>query len=467
MNQSSPFSISDELLSAYIDGDVSEAEKQQIEIAIAADPEIAWQVETLRQTVALLRQMPSISLPRSFVLQEDQVADILQARRSSASRSAAGADHPSIWQRLRKFFNTGNLALRNASALATTLFIIITVSRTFLAGGPMMPMVAQSDQAAMFEAAPAPAAESAEEAAPSIMMATSEGEEPALMESQAADMAADSSMADSGMPAAAARSMPAAEEQSAAEEQPAAEEQSAAEEQPPPPLSGTDQTTAYQTDPAPTTPVEDSADVTTLRALPMPEPTPEPQAVPVAEAFALEAPAGAAASEPAAPETESARVMTSEDAIRAESVPAEEPIAEQPFALEESTETESAAVESIDDEAGTDEAIAEDSSIMTMTKSTSDEPLEIERDQVEAAEEDAAIATPDEPYSDTVSMAGGVAADAVEQPVQLVEPASASADPAQGVAAGWDVWQIMQIGVLVLAFILLLLWLGSRQRSLR
>jgi hypothetical protein len=135
--------------------------------------------------------------------------------------------------------------------------------------------------------------------------------------------------------------------------------------------------------------------------------------------------------------------------------------------LEESTETESAAVESIDDEAGTDEAIAEDSSIMTMTKSTSDEPLEIERDQVEAAEEDAAIATPDEPYSDTVSMAGGVAADAVEQPVQLVEPASASADPAQGVAAGWDVWQIMQIGVLVLAFILLLLWLGSRQRSLR
>jgi hypothetical protein len=439
MNQSSPFPISDELLSAYIDGDISEAEKQQIELAIATDPEIAWQVETLRQTVALLRALPSVSLPRSFVLQEEQVADILHARRSSGL-TAARANDPSLWRRLLGFLNTGNLALRNASAVVATLFLIITLSRTFLAGGPMMPMVAQTDQAAMFEAASAPAAEdSADAMAPSARMVTGEGEEAALLESQAADME-EIDAAESAMPEAAARSM------SVTEEQPAAEEQPAPVEQPTPSL----QTTAFQTAPALAAAGQESSDAATLRTMPVEQSTPAPQAVPeAADAFALQAPAAAGESAVPAPEMGIARAA--EDGARVESNTGEEPVMESASAEEEpSVETFAA------------EAASDDPSLAA--KTTSADSIEIENGETGSLDTQATIAPPDEPLNNTLSMADEAAATGVEAPAEL---AAIAAEPVDRVTPSWDVWQIMQIGVLVLALILTLLWLGSRQRSSR
>lgn len=436
MNQSSPFPISDELLSAYIDGDISDAEKQQIELAIATDPEIAWQVETLRQTVALLRAMPSVPLPRSFVLQEEQVADILHARRSSG-RLAANAHDPSIWRRLLGFLNTGNLALRNASAVAATLFVIITLSRTFLAGGPIMPMVAQPDQAVMFEAASAPAAEdSAEALAPSAMMATGEDEEAAIMESQAANLG-DLGATESALPEAAARSMSATDEQTA----PVA--------QPTPSL----QTTAFQTAPALAAPGQESADGVTLRAMPVEQSTPAPQAVPeAADAFALQAPAGVAEHAAPAPEIGIARAApASEDGARVESSSVEE--ADMGIAsAEETSNMETFAAE----------AASEDPSLVA--KTTNDDTIEVESGEAGIMDTQATIAPPDEPHNNTVSMADEAAARGVEAPAEI---AVLVAEPADRVTLSWDVWQIMQIGVLVLALILMLLWLGSRQRSPR
>jgi hypothetical protein len=435
MNQSSPLPISDELLSAYIDGDISEAEKQQIELAIATDPEIAWQVETLRQTVALLRAMPSVPLPRSFVLQEEQVADILHARRSSGLSVARSKDL-SIWQRLLGFFNTGNLALRNASAVAATLFVIITLSRTFLAGGPMMPMVTQSDQAVMFEAASAPAAEeSADAMAPSAMMATGEDAEAALTKSQAADIGV-MGATESAMPEAAARSMSAAEEQPAPVEEPT------------PSL----QTTAFQTAPALAAPEQENSDSVTLRTRPVEQSTPAPQAVPeAADPFALQAPAGAAERAPA-PEIGIARAApTSEDGARIESDPAEEPV----MGIASTEETPSV-------ETFGAEAASVDPSLVT--KSTGVESIEVESGEADRMDDQATIAPPEEAHDSTLSMADDAAASRVEAPAEF---AAMTVEPADHVTPSWDVWQIMQIGVLVLALILMLLWLGSRQRSPR
>ncbi len=183
MNESYQNPITDELLSAYIDGDVTAAEQQQIEYAIASDPEIAWQVETLRQTVALLHALPAIPLSRSFVIQEDQVADVLFARRKhSTGLTSNPRNRPLFWQRLLLFLNGGNLALRNASALAAALFIVLTVGRaTLFSAGSMAPMSAPSEQTIALQ--------------PSAMDTQADG---AAMTSGGQTMSAESMSADSG-----------------------------------------------------------------------------------------------------------------------------------------------------------------------------------------------------------------------------------------------------------------------------
>jgi hypothetical protein len=457
MNQSSPFPISDELLSAYIDGDVSDVEKQHIEFAIANDPEIAWQVETLRATVALLREMPAIPMPRSFVLHEDQVVDILQARRTE-SRSTGQANSRGLWQRLLGFLNTGNLALRNASVMAATLFVIITVSRSFVAGGPMMPMVAQPDQVVMFEAAPAPAAapNPAEEAAPSIMMATGEGEESARTESQPTDTAE--------MPADAARTL--------SEEQPAAEDQAPSPQQAAPGEQETVQTMAFETGAAEAPPTPQGADTTAMRSMPVPQPTPATEPVPeAAESMTMGMAVGTEESADSSLQTGEPQTESSEAGM-AQLVPASED--------ESSSATDGAGDSAREAEMGIAAASAETAPNADSTESstaetaTLDPPVAkttiVEHQDDESAvttmiEGDATLAPPEEPQISTLSM-DNEAADLVGQPAEG-ESAAVTIAPTDRVNASWDVWQIMQIGVLVLSLILLLLWLGSRQRSPR
>jgi anti-sigma factor RsiW len=147
--------FSDELLSAYIDGDVTEEEKSQIESALIGDPDLAWQIESLRQTVQLLRTLPTLSAPRSFLITADQLEG---GRAEDAGRtgSSAGSALPryarqdSLWRRLRDFFTWGNLLLRNAAALTAVLFLTLTVGQPLLDGSSSPAM-----QQAMPAAAPA------------------------------------------------------------------------------------------------------------------------------------------------------------------------------------------------------------------------------------------------------------------------------------------------------------------------
>ncbi|HRJ45451.1 MAG TPA: zf-HC2 domain-containing protein, partial [Caldilineaceae bacterium] len=88
MNRFSHTPIDDELLSAYIDGLLTAEETARVEAAVLADPVLAWEMESLRQTVKLVRDLPPIALPRSFVLAEEQVADVLAERRARHAASA-------------------------------------------------------------------------------------------------------------------------------------------------------------------------------------------------------------------------------------------------------------------------------------------------------------------------------------------------------------------------------------------
>lgn len=70
---SSKTPISDELLSAYSDAEVTSAEKQRVEQALRTQPELRQRLAELRVTVDLLVQMEPVAVPRTFVLSEAQV----------------------------------------------------------------------------------------------------------------------------------------------------------------------------------------------------------------------------------------------------------------------------------------------------------------------------------------------------------------------------------------------------------
>lgn len=68
-----PSSRDFELLSAYLDGQLSQTDTTRLESRIKADPELRSVYDGLRQTRALLRQLPSRRAPRNFRLTPQMV----------------------------------------------------------------------------------------------------------------------------------------------------------------------------------------------------------------------------------------------------------------------------------------------------------------------------------------------------------------------------------------------------------
>lgn len=124
--------ITDELLSAYIDGAVTNEEKLQIEKAVQNDATVAWRLESLRQTVNLLRSLPELPLPRSFVLAEADLAPqnkavppfVPTARRISPPPKPV--PQPSgFWESLRDFLQGGSPLLRNLATTGLAVWLLL------------------------------------------------------------------------------------------------------------------------------------------------------------------------------------------------------------------------------------------------------------------------------------------------------------------------------------------------------
>ena len=81
-SQPSAKPLDEELLSAYLDGQVSEQTRQELEARFASDPRAAHDLGRLRQVKLLLSELPREPLPRAFTLSEAQV----------------GSRRPSIWE---------------------------------------------------------------------------------------------------------------------------------------------------------------------------------------------------------------------------------------------------------------------------------------------------------------------------------------------------------------------------------
>ena len=102
----------EEMLSAYLDGELSPKEQTRVEKHLARCADCAQNLHTLRQTVALLGQLSPVAVPRSFAIRPVQVAQ-----------------RPSLFQTRPAY-----AYLRAATALATVLFAMVLAGDAFLTG---------------------------------------------------------------------------------------------------------------------------------------------------------------------------------------------------------------------------------------------------------------------------------------------------------------------------------------------
>jgi len=297
-----------DLLSPYLDGEVTDEERVQVEQALVASPELQRELETLRRTVALVSALPPVAAPRPFTLSEAQV--------KPAKPTRAGLFGLPGW-------------FRGVAALAATLLCVLAAGGFFLsmqfgssqpaaeiASAPTAPVEAPAAAPAQEEADQA--ASAAKEVAPQTAEATTE------VRVEAAEAAATPLPAPTATPAPETMMAAPAEPPAAAQEVPPADESMALESQ--------TITQAYET--APTEQPAADAAAAAVTATP-------PPASPVPSVAALVAPAEEAPQEKAAANGEAeAGQMAAESAP----VPTEAPVQED--TAESATQTDQLTAES-------------------------------------------------------------------------------------------------------------------------
>ncbi len=130
--------ITDELLSAYIDDAVNAAERAAVEEAAANDSEIAWRLESLQHTVSMLGQLTDVPLPRSFTLNEALVeAALVENHASSVGRPREAEAPDSLWNKWLDFWRSGSPIWRNAAAACALLLVVVLVGGSVVIQQPM------------------------------------------------------------------------------------------------------------------------------------------------------------------------------------------------------------------------------------------------------------------------------------------------------------------------------------------
>lgn len=134
--------LTDELLSAYIDGQLSAQERARVDAVLDRSAVDRDNLEMMQQTVNLLHELPRVPLPRAFTLSEAQVGIRRQERRT--------------W---------GFFALLRSATVATAMLFAVLLGGDYylrtvgVPGTTAQPMVAlQTGSAEMTAAEPTPAA---------------------------------------------------------------------------------------------------------------------------------------------------------------------------------------------------------------------------------------------------------------------------------------------------------------------
>lgn len=222
--------ISDEMLSAYIDGVSTEDEQNLIESVAASDAEVAWRLSSLRKTVSYLNDLPELAPPRSFALAVDNYSVAAQATEApqlvpkpgsaaQAEPTSGRAHQGGWWSSLQDLlqgglfqgglFQSGGLRLNNAMIASAALVLLLIGGGIFFGdlvrqNRAMLNGVAESsDQpnivdAAPVEPAPIEAADTTQTMTGAATASENRSESDALGAAPASDESAETSSLASG-----------------------------------------------------------------------------------------------------------------------------------------------------------------------------------------------------------------------------------------------------------------------------
>jgi anti-sigma factor RsiW len=127
----------EELLSGFLDGELSEEERLQIEALLTAEPSVGARLESLRQLQADLRQVPQKRLSDDFS------ARVIEAARRQAIASQLPADHhvlvenrPSLPNSHGFFWTSPARFASTLAVMAASILLIAFLANQFLSLGP-------------------------------------------------------------------------------------------------------------------------------------------------------------------------------------------------------------------------------------------------------------------------------------------------------------------------------------------
>lgn len=127
-----------EALSAYVDGQLSQRDREALESRLAGERELRHALKDLRQDRLLLQKLPARRAPRNFTLTRAQAAAIRPPRRSGFFA-----------------FSTFNV-MRLATGLASLLFVTLLGLDLARSGGMAREVAPQPDTGSAFVASTAP-----------------------------------------------------------------------------------------------------------------------------------------------------------------------------------------------------------------------------------------------------------------------------------------------------------------------
>jgi len=143
----------DKLLSAYIDNELSPREQVRLQQRLATDPELQEELDALRQTVALVQNLPTVPIPHNFILTPESVGEAKPRQVQRGSKWTA-------------------LLLTAATTVASLLFVLVLamsilpgnmgMGTTALAPAPAMDLQKEAPRVAAVEEAEELALEKAE-----------------------------------------------------------------------------------------------------------------------------------------------------------------------------------------------------------------------------------------------------------------------------------------------------------------
>ncbi len=106
----------DELLSAYLDGELGAREREQLEARLSKDADLREELQALSHVATVVHELPRVSAPRNFILSESMV---------SRQKTASAPEPRQAW---------AAPLLTAATAVSSLLFAVVLAGQLMLPG---------------------------------------------------------------------------------------------------------------------------------------------------------------------------------------------------------------------------------------------------------------------------------------------------------------------------------------------